>query len=84
MNKIEKISSRGKMVDAEKLTFINKEEHWSQYVLEDGAIIRFKTEAQTVHKIIGETDKDGNPLYVMQFKQAMVLAKAPIKNGRIN
>lgn len=84
MNKIERINCKGRMVDAERLSFINKEEHWSQYVIEDGAIIRFKVEALTVHKVVGETDKDGNPLYVMQFKQAMVLAKAPIKDEKIN
>jgi hypothetical protein len=56
----------GQDVDATELSFQNAREHWNEYLLDDGTVIRLKPVATEVLRIDGKFDNEGNPVYVLK------------------
>lgn len=50
-------------------------EHWNQYLLGDGTVLRIKLVATEVLRIEDEWDQEGNPIYVV--KSSNVLSVNP-------
>ncbi len=46
-------------------------EHWNQYLLGDGTVLRIKLVATEVLRIEGEWDQEGNPIYVVRSSNVL-------------
>jgi hypothetical protein len=62
--------------DGVEMSFQNAREHWNEYLLDDGTILRLKPVATGVVKIEGMYDQQGNPIYILNSTNIMV-ASAP-------
>jgi hypothetical protein len=60
------INLNGNMVDATPISPTSSSEHWNQYLLEDGTIIRMKLVATEFLKVEGQRDAEGNPVYAIK------------------
>ena len=49
-------------------------EPWSEYLLEDGSVIRIKQVLTQAVRLDNEYDKDGNPVYVVQGTSIVVVS----------
>lgn len=58
-----KIPFQGGMVEATVMPFQVGGEHWNEYLIDDGTVIRMKLVATEVFRIDGQYDPQGNPLY---------------------
>ena len=63
----------GEMVEATELSFQNAREHWNEYLLDDGTIIKLKPVATEVFKLDGQYDPQGNPIYILQSTNVLVV-----------
>ncbi len=72
----------GREVDAIELGFQASGEHWSEYLVDDGTVIRLKPVAVQVSRVEGEYDPQGNPVYLIQTQNVMVVS-APDKLRRL-
>ncbi len=61
--------------DAQLVDIQQSNEHWNQYLLGDGTVLRIKLVATEVWRIEGEWDQEGNPFYVV--KSSNVLSVNP-------
>ena len=52
-------------------------ERWSEFVLEDGSILRAKPAIGSIVRVPGRFDSDGNPLYVLRGSIMMIVVEAP-------
>jgi hypothetical protein len=68
----------GKMHDAESIGFQVGGEHWNEYVLDDGTLVRLKPVALDFLRVEGLYDQEGNPLYLTK-SQNVVVVNAPEK-----
>ena len=66
----------GKEVDATELTFQNVREHWNEYLVDDGSILKLKAVATEVFRIDGQYDPEGNPIYVLRSRNVLVVSPA--------
>jgi hypothetical protein len=64
-NKV-KINFGGEEVEALPVDVNQSNEHWNQYMLDDGTVIKMKLVATKVMRVDGKYDNEGNPLYVIQ------------------
>lgn len=56
-------------------------ERWSEAILEDGTVIRYKTVLLEVARVEGQYDRDGNPIYFAKSNTVMsVNAPDNLKN----
>jgi hypothetical protein len=62
--------------DAVELSFQNAREHWNEYLLDDGTILRLKPVATSVAKVEGMYDQQGNPVYIINATN-IVVASSP-------
>ena len=53
----------GKQVEAEVMEFTSPAEPWTEARVADGTLIRFKLVVREVVKMVGEFNKDGEPVY---------------------
>ena len=60
-------------VDGTPVSTTSTSEHWNQYFLEDGSIIRMKLVATEFVRIDGEHDPDGNPVYVVRSTNVLTV-----------
>lgn len=70
------VSPGGPEQDAELVEVQQSSEHWNQYLLADGAVIRLKAVAIEVWRFLGQYDNDGNPMYVIRSRN-VVSVNAP-------
>lgn len=56
----------GRTLDGVSLPFQTGAEHWNEYLVDDGTVIRMKVVAVDIVRIDGEYDAEGNPIYVVQ------------------
>jgi hypothetical protein len=63
----------GKELDVVELTFQNAREHWNEYLLDDGTILKLKPVATEVFRVEGQYDGDGNPVYVLRSNNVLVV-----------
>ena len=63
----------GHDIDASVMGFRTGAEHWNEYLLDDGSVIRVKLVATEVLRLDGEYDPTGNPVYLMQSTNVMAV-----------
>lgn len=61
----------GKPVPATEVGFRSSGEHWNEYLLDDGTVIRIKLVATAAFKVDDMFDPDGNPAYVVQSQNVV-------------
>ncbi len=66
--------------EAELIDIQQSDEHWNQYLLGDGTVVKLKLVATEVWRAVGEWDQDGNPVYII--KSSNVLTVIPPENLR--
>lgn len=52
--------------DVTEVGFRSSGEHWNEYLLDDGSVIRLKLVATEVLRVDGEFDPEGNPAYFVK------------------
>lgn len=58
-------TSDGQEVEATVMTFQEGGEHWNEYIVGDGTLVRMKLVATEVLRLDGEYDLEGNPIYLI-------------------
>ena len=61
----------GREIVGEILHFQSGGEHWNEYLVEDGTMIKIKLVASEVVRLQGEYDAGGNPVYLVQSTNVM-------------
>lgn len=56
----------GETLDADVIGYRANAEHWNEYLLDDGTVIRMKPVVTEVLRLEGHFDPQGNPAYVVQ------------------
>lgn len=52
-------------VEAEAIPFRGNVEHWNEYLLDDGTVVRMKAVVTEIVRVDGHYDDQGNPAYVV-------------------
>lgn len=81
MERRKKITFQGQVVDATEVSFQAGGEHWNEYLLDDGSVVKLKTVATEFLRIDGQYDQDGNPMYLVKSTN-IVAVSAPEKLRR--
>ena len=58
-------------VDASEMPFQNVAEHWNEYLVNDGSVLRLKSVVTEILRIDGRFDADGNPQYLIKSAQVV-------------
>lgn len=61
--------------EALEMPFQNIAEHWNEYLLNDGSVLRLKSVVTEILKIADRYDTEGNPVYMV--KSAQVVSVSP-------
>jgi hypothetical protein len=70
MERRRKIRIGNELVDVVEMPLSGSSaEHWNEYVLTDGSVIRVKTVVTEILKVEGKFDAEGNPQYVIRSTQ---------------
>ncbi len=64
----------GQEVDATVLSFQAAGEHWNEYLVDDGTVIRVKLVATEVLRLDGQYDGQDNPVYLLQSTNVMAVS----------
>jgi hypothetical protein len=51
--------------EGEIIPFRGNVEHWNEYLLDDGSVVRSKVIAVEMVRVDGQYDAEGNPLYII-------------------
>jgi hypothetical protein len=70
----------GKEIDIIEMSFQTGAEHWNEYVVNDGSVIRLKTVVTDILKVEGQYDANGNPAYFV--KSSQVISVSPSERAR--
>ncbi|HET6498435.1 MAG TPA: hypothetical protein VFH17_05245 [Coriobacteriia bacterium] len=68
----------GKPVDATAIGFQVGGEHWNEYLLDDGTVLRMKPVMAEILRVDNVYDGEGNPVYVTRT-QNVIVVNAPEK-----
>lgn len=63
----------GREVEGTIMTFRSGGEHWNEYLVDDGSVIRVKLVATEVLRLDGEYDLNGSPVYLVQSTNVMAV-----------
>lgn len=63
----------GSEIDGQIVSFQTGGEHWNEYLVDDGSVIRVKLVATEIVRIEGQYDAEGNPVYVLQSTNVMAV-----------
>lgn len=55
----------GSSVEAEVIPFRGDVEHWNEYLLDDGSVVRMKAVVTEIVRVPGQYDNEGNPAYIV-------------------
>lgn len=66
MERRRKVPYQGKQCDGIEVPIKSSGELWSEYLLEDGTVIRIKMIMTDVIKVENEYDAEGTPVYVLK------------------
>jgi len=80
MNHRRKVNFKGKEVDALEMPFQTGAEHWNEYVLQDGSVLRLKSVVTDILKVDGEFDNEGNPIYML--KSTNIVSVSPSERAK--
>jgi len=64
----------GREVEGIVMPFQPGGEHWNEYFLDDGSVLRLKVVVTEVLRIDGEYDAQGNPAYVAQSTNVVAVS----------
>ena len=71
---------RNQDVEALEMPFQNIAEHWNEYLLNDGSVLRVKSVVTEILKIPEAYDSEGSPIYMV--KSAQVVSVSPSDRAR--
>jgi hypothetical protein len=66
-------------VDVSDVPIVKAEEHFNQYVLEDGSVLRVKNVATSMLRVDGQFLPDGSPIYIVVATPAVSVESSPLK-----
>jgi hypothetical protein len=53
-------------VEATEVGFRSLGEHWNEYLVDDGSVVRIKLVVTDIFRIDGTYDSEGNPIYLVK------------------
>jgi hypothetical protein len=62
----------GTFVEGTVMPFQTGGEHWNEYLVDDGTVLRVKQVATEVIRVDGYYDQEGNPMYLLNSTNVMV------------
>jgi hypothetical protein len=65
------------VVEGRPVSITESTERWTELQLEDGSVLRVKPQIVKVLRADNRYDQEGNPIYVIQGGQIMVVSSAP-------
>lgn len=68
MERKTKIMFNGQLYDATLVPVTSSQEQWSEYILDDGSLLRLKTVVTEIYKIDGVYTAEGDPVYQIKSK----------------
>lgn len=69
----------GQLTDATEVGFRTHGEHWNEYLLDDGTVIRLKPVVTMITRVEGLIDEKGQPVYIVESSN--VLSVSAIEQG---
>jgi hypothetical protein len=60
------VQFQGREVDGTPVSATQSNEHWNQYLLEDGSVVKLKLVATEFVRLDGVYDPEGNPVYLVK------------------
>ena len=66
MERRRKLRLGDKEFDAIEIPFQTGAEHWNEYLLNDGSVLKMKQVATQIFRLEGEYDGEGNPRYIVK------------------
>ncbi len=73
MSRNVKVNFQGQEHEAESVDINQTSEHWNQYLLEDGTILKLKSVATDVARLVEAYDEEGNPIYVVKSRNILTV-----------
>lgn len=64
----------GSFIEGTIVPFQSGGEHWNEYLAEDGSVLRVKLVATEIVRMDGQYDQEGNPVYIMNSTNVMVVS----------
>lgn len=64
----------GNFIEGTVMPFQTGGEHWNEYLVEDGSLVRVKLVATEIVRLDGQYDQEGNPVYVLNSTNVLVVA----------
>lgn len=61
----------GQVADATEVGFRSHGEHWNDYLLDDGTVIRLKPVVTMITRVEGVFDEKGQPAYIVESTNVM-------------
>lgn len=71
MARKKKINLGGTMVEGTEIGFRPSGEHWNEYLLDDGTVVRIKLVLTSVVRMDGVYDSEGEPVYFVNSQNVM-------------
>jgi len=66
----------GRTVNGVIIPFQGGVEHWNEYLLDDGTVIRVKVVTTEIVRVDGQWDKQGNPWYLVETTNVVKVSAA--------
>lgn len=63
----------GQEYDGTEIGFQNVREHWNEYLLDDGTVVKLKPVATAAIRVEGAYDPNGNPVYIIESTNVVVV-----------
>lgn len=75
--KVKVVTPDGRSVDGVEVPIRESSERWSEFVLEDGSVVRSKLAVMSFTRVDGEFDPDGNPVYITKATPLQIVVNSP-------
>ncbi len=72
-----KIFLNGQWVPATVVPVTSTQEGWSQYLLEDGSVVKLKLVVSEISKVDGMYEPDGTPVYNAKWSLVLAVTSPP-------
>ena len=80
MERRRKFQLGDRTLDVIEMPISGTTEHWNEYLLHDGSVVKLKTVVTEILKVDGEFDAEGNPQYVL--KSTQIVSVSPSERAR--
>lgn len=71
----------GQEADATEIGFRTHGEHWNEYLLDDGTVIRLKPVVTMITRIEGLVDEKGQPVYIVESSNVLSVSASEEREG---